>query len=235
MNSPLTILSTKKLQPSLIEEAAAGGIQIIDRDFIAIELLKDDQLTEAITTSADTLVFTSANAVEGYLYNAEGTSRCHQIFCMEGRTREALKPLQNISSIITAKSAASLAMLIANERSLKHVTFICGNKRRDELPDLLNSYDISVQQIEVYRTTKTGQRISFDYKAVMFFSPSAAEAFFDYNTLPAEAVSFCIGGTTAAFVKSKTKNPVVIAEEVSRESVLQSIIQYFTALKNVHT
>ncbi len=100
--------------------------------------------------------------------------------------------------------AEALAKDISGYPEIKAISFICGNKRLDHLPNLLQKNNISVNEIMVYRTSYRGKRIHEPYHAVFFFSPSGAESFFQTNILPKHTPCFCIGETTAASVKEHT-------------------------------
>ena len=84
-----------------------------------------------------TWVFTSRNAVEIILKNKIPLS--HSIYAI-GEKTASLLPTATIPKIA---SALEVAKLIIKEQ-LEEVIFICGNRRRDELPDLLKSNAIKL-------------------------------------------------------------------------------------------
>lgn len=234
MSSRLTILSTKKLKPAVISEAEKYGIAILNCNFIQTDIYVTPALTDAIEKSNNDIVFTSSNAVEGYLKNIRsrtvpGTEK--RIFCLQGETLTAAEALPDSFIGGKAKDAESLAEVIISQQDASCVSFFCGNIRRDVLPERLKANNIRVVEIEVYETTEIGKRIKESYDAVVFFSPSAAEAFFKTNMLSQNIPCFCIGRTTASSVRSHTHNHIIVSADTSQQSVLESIIEHYNLIK----
>lgn len=229
MSEPITILSTKKLRPSDINSARSADITVVDEDFIEINILSNPSLTNSLTATHSHLVFTSARAVEGYLKNVDGLQAAKKyIFCLEGETLKAASAIKNTEIKGKAANASALAELIAEQKNIDAVSFICGNIRRNELPDTLQKNKITVEEITVYTTELTPHKIHMHYDGVAFFSPSAAESFFSINKLPDHTPCFCIGNTTETAVKAFTKNNIITAREPGRQSILQSIAEYYS-------
>jgi uroporphyrinogen-III synthase len=111
----------------------------------------------------------------------------------------------------------------------EEVIFFCGNKRRDELPVLLNQHDIEVNEIQVYETKTLKYKIEKDYDGILFFSPSAVESFFSVNKLNKQTVLFAIGNTTANEMKKFTSNKIVIADEPAKKNLVEKMIEYFSS------
>ena len=230
----MPVISTKKLKPALVAAARAEGFLIQDHDFIQVDPVPPDKIREALDKLPDTalehIAFTSAHAVESLYpiisvpgkYNFKDC----KIFCLSGRTKEAVIALFNENKIVaTADNAAALAEKIL-EQKVSGLVFFCGNQRRDELPALLKASGVQVQEIVVYKTVPKPV-VTPAAQAVLFFSPSAVESFFSANRLETGTVCFAIGETTAGALKEKTAHPVVVSEAPSQESVLASLFTYF--------
>lgn len=56
-------------------------------------------------------------------------------------------------------SAEKLANYLKDNLESKSVTFFCGNKRRDELPEILTEQGIEVTEIESYQTQLTPRKL----------------------------------------------------------------------------
>jgi uroporphyrinogen-III synthase len=230
MSTAPTILSTKKLKKQVLQAATDSGIHIRDINFIKITEIVNREKAQVIAQCKEHVVFTSANGVKGCMANMvrfglEINGR--HVFCLTGETLKAVLRLPYVETIAAAKDAASLARLIVRQKGVEQVSFICGNKRRNELPDLLQSHNIVLDEIQVYHTIIHPKPVREKYAAVLFFSPSAAEAFFQTNILPKEAACFCIGTTTADEVKQFTNNRIIVAEQPSQDSMLASLKAYF--------
>jgi uroporphyrinogen-III synthase len=177
--SQFKILSTKKLDSSLIEQAKRNGIEIIEKEFIIItSILSKGKQEEVIGFCNKYLisVFTSANAVNTVkiLNNAAKLDVC----CLAGQTKEAVKQQFPSANILTeANNASDLAQKII-QSDIKEVVFFCGNKRREELPLALKEAEVEMHEVVVYETFDSPSEINEPLDAVLFFSPSAVKSFF---------------------------------------------------------
>lgn len=221
---PAYVLSTRSLSPSLVKEAAAKGVIIDTLPFIAVDPLTSGE--GGLPAGPLTAVFTSANAVAAL---EKGGSRDWKIFCLSGATqRQATERFGQGAIVGTAASASELARVIVrhmNASTGKEVWFFCGDKRRDELPDLLQQAGFAVHEIVVYHTRRTPHRIARVYDAIAFFSPSAVESFFSVNTLPPDIPLYAIGGTTAGAIRRRCGNPVMESESPDQEVLIRQIIK----------
>jgi uroporphyrinogen-III synthase len=230
------VLSTKKLEPSLIEHANQKGIEIIEQEAIQIRPIltkeKWEELFHIIEDKKEFIVFTSSNAVfavKKYLtdyINPFVTG--WKIFCLSGKTKEALDEyLELFGSIIdTSENAKDLANKIIT-KEVSEVVFFCGNKRRDELPAVLNNAGIKVTEVVVYETIETPTAETKEMDAVLFFSPTAVESFFSVNELPEQTVCFAIGQTTAKSIADFTNNKIIVSELPRQETIIASVEFYF--------
>lgn len=231
-----SVLSTKLLDAALLQLAEAQGIDIKEHEFITVEPLvspeKKLEIEEALLSG--TLVFTSANAVAAVAANqVEITSgKDRRIFCLSGRTQNAVQQLPALGTIAgTADNAAALARMILDQR-IAALSFFCGNRRRDVLPDTLRAKEVAVREVVVYETQENAQPLSGSFDGVLFFSPSAVESFFACNQLSLQAVCFAVGATTANAIKSFVKNKTIVAASAGQEQVVASVIQYFNQAQN---
>ncbi len=231
MNSKPNILSTAPLNPDLIKRAANNGVGLDVVSFVATTPILSIELTEEIAemcTLPVTAVFTSANAVRAIaatlqLYRPDWT-----IYCIGNATKNAVLEHFDITAIAGySHDAASLAEVIL-AHDVYEVVFFCGDQRMDTLPDLLAEGDVTVHEIEVYKTTATPKTLSANYAAALFFSPSAVRSFFSAN--PAEAVGayFAIGATTAAEIARHTDKPIYTSPEPAKETLAEMAIDFCT-------
>lgn len=230
------VLSTKKLDPLLVEQAKANGIDIIEQEFISIKPVWNKETYDRIIQLAENgkldIVFTSANAVEildQYLV-AEDTYYVidYRLFSLSGKTKQAIEQARLLKGTILgeAPTAGLLARKII-EQGIKEVVFFCGNKRRDELPALLKEAGVTVHEVTVYETIETPVAATENMKAILFFSPSAVQSFFSVNQLKKDTVCFAIGETTAASLADFTDNRIIISEFPSQEMMMASVNFYF--------
>lgn len=225
------ILSTRPVKEALIQEAAKAGIQIDTEAFIITQTIQDYTTRSTIREifpQKTTVVFTSMNAVDAVLQAVDNKVPDWDIYCIGHTTQKQIRqdfPQSRIKG--TADSAGELAHQILLDGNIGEIVFFCGDRRRDELPEILISNGLQLKEIMVYQTMMTPVVISRVYDAILFFSPSAVESFFSLNTLPASTIPFAIGNTTAEAIRMHCTNPVQIASEPGKEALVHKAIAYF--------
>jgi uroporphyrinogen-III synthase len=228
------ILSTKKLESSLIDQAKKNAIEITEQEFISIQPVfseeKLKQLRELINSGVQYFVFTSSNAVtvlKTVLQNNNLTNN-GRIFCLSGKTKGTIVGYgfheKNIIGV--AENASALARKIIDQK-ISEVIFFCGNQRRDELPEILKNTGTKVHEIVVYETIETPTVITDNFDAILFFSPSAVKSFFSVNQLKKDIICFSIGQTTADSIATFTVNKIITSEFPSQEMMVASVQNYF--------
>jgi uroporphyrinogen-III synthase len=231
------VLSTKKLKPLLIEQAKQNNIEIVEQEAIKVNPIltkeKWNEIFQIIENKKELVAFTSSNAIAAlkkYLNDYINPFEINwKIFSLSGKTKEALEDAAFGTVIETADNAKALAQKII-ERKVNDVVFFCGNKRREELPNILKEAGVKVQEIIVYETLETPTTAEKDIDAVLFFSPSAVQSFFSINQLNKEVVCFAVGSTTAGSIQHFTNNKIIICEQPGQEMMLASVKTYFKTL-----
>jgi uroporphyrinogen-III synthase len=171
------------------------------------------------------VIFTSQNAVEAVSDNFMGSElNFEHIYCVGRRTKRLIE--KNIGKVTHVEnSAGNLANYLGTQIKNEEATYFCGNKRRDELPDILKSNGVNLNEVVAYQTLLSPNELTKKYNGLLFFSPSGIESFLSKNNIDQE-VAFCIGGTTAKEAQKHFKT-VVEAKLPSVESVLNSVNAYF--------
>ncbi len=230
------VLSTKKLEPSLLEQAREKDIDISEQEFISVKpILSKEKLDEVMpwimSEDIHYVALTSASAVEALKnYLKQGATWYvpnWNIFSLSGKTKDALQPFFNKERVFAiAKNAKMLAEEISKHK-VKEVVFFCGNKRRNELPAILRNAGIAVHEVVVYETVETPVAATDTIDAILFFSPSAVQSFFSVNQLKQDSICFAIGQTTADSIADYCENKIIISEFPSQETLLASVNFYF--------
>jgi uroporphyrinogen-III synthase len=230
------VLSTKELEPHLLEKAKAAGIHIYERAFISVQPVGQVAVSisnERAGSKELNVAFTSANAVK---YGAESLNNVSddmtvKVFCLTGKTKTAVEEhFQNVSIAGLATDAASLADVIISSK-VKEIIFFCGDKRMDELPGRLKEAGIKISEAVVYRTLETPVQINDEPEAILFFSPSAVESFFSINQTAANTVCFAIGTTTAEKISAHGIHNIIISPEPTQEQMIEEVINHFSEKK----
>lgn len=232
MQNKVPILCTRPLPSVLLEEAANAGIAIDELSFIETESILSVEVQQEIDLAATEIavvVFTSMNAVEAVTTFLDGHQPEWSIYSIGTATARLVKAYFGEERIAgTANDAASLAELIAEDRFTDDVIFFCGDQRRDELPAILRSNDIDVQEIVVYQTIETAHKINKEYFGILFFSPSAVRSFFSKNKVADKTILFAIGNTTAAELRKYSANKIIISDEPGKENLVAKMMEYFS-------
>lgn len=211
-----TILSTKVLslaQKSLLLNA---GLNVVEYDAITINFL-DVEIPDA---NYDGLIFTSQNAVKGYLNKCKDSQKKnHQmtnVFCVGEKTKSVLME-EGFNVKVTTENARELGKIISANYKDHDFLWLTGNRRRNELPDVLGESNINYTEVTIYKTEMRLKKFDGIFDGILFFSPSGVTSFLEMNTL--SGISFCIGNTTADSVKKYTDN-YIVANKPTVENVL---------------
>ncbi len=231
-DNTIHILSTRPLIDEWVAEAKAMGLFIDQLSFIETEPILSievqQEIEQALILSA-TVVFTSMNAVNAVATWLDGIKPDWKIFCIGYATKELVKNYFGEDSIAgTASSAGELAELIAAEDHDDEIIYFCGDQRRDELPEILRSNDIEVNEIIVYQTIAVPHKIEIKYAGILFFSPSAVTSFFQINKVKEQTILFAIGNTTATEIKKYTNNKIIISDEPGKENLVRQAMEFFS-------
>ncbi len=225
------ILSTRPIDETLITQAKSKGVLIDAISFIETEAIDSIDVYEEIKSAlleSVTVVFTSMNAVEAVGAHLHDYAPDWKIYCIGNATKKLVLEYFGEDLIFgTAKDATELAEKIITDDITDEVIFFCGDKRRDELPALLNENGIDVNEIEVYQTNMIHRTIEKNYDGILFFSPSAAESFFSTNKLNDKTILFAIGNTTASAIKKFSNNKIIVADEAGKSNLVEKVIEYF--------
>ena len=225
MSDKTTILSTKILSTIQKQALLDAAIQVVEADFI-----KTENASFEIKNLNKNLIFTSQNAVLSILQHPTIEDlKQKTVFCVGLKTKELLNENGFTVEAYTgyAEDLAEIITLVYSDESF---TFFSGNLRRDTLPEMLSENEITFNEIKVYDTTLTPQKISEKVDGILFFSPSAVTSYLKKNTLTNEKL-FCIGNTTADSLRAvlsetKIKN-IKTAYQPSVDNVIEQVIEYY--------
>ena len=213
-----TVLSTKMLSPSQKELFLNSGLGLVEYNALKIELLD-----VKIPFNYSNYIFTSKNAVKAFLnqVNTLDLSR-YNVFCVGEKTKSLLEE-NGLNVQEMAENASELAETLTKKYQNESFLFLCGNKRRDELPDTLKKYNIQYKELEVYHTHLNPKKFQRDFDGILFFSPSGIRSYLSENFL-GNSTLFCIGNTTASEAQKHSKN-IIVANKPTVENVLVQAIK----------
>lgn len=220
MSKQIQILSTKTLSKVQKQELVNANFNVVEADFIATQ----NQSFE-LKDIFENLIITSQNAAQSILLH----SKCEElktknVFCVGLKTKALLEE-NGFNVIVYVDYASDLAEIITLIYSSESYTFFSGNLRKETLPKALKEAKIKFNEIQVYETTLTPQKIKTTVDGILFFSPSAVESYLKDNKIKAE-ICFCIGNTTAESLDKVTKN-IIVADQPSVENVIDDVIEEY--------
>lgn len=195
------------------------------QDFIKIEHLK----TKPFDLKNYSLIFSSVNAVKSFFKNEFKPNENFQdknynkIYCVGLKTKRELRK-QGFGTFKVAKHASDLADFIIDYSQKEKFLHFCGNLALDILDEKLPLQNISYKKIIIYKTNLLYPKISENYDAIVFFSPSGVRSFAKFNSLENLKI-FSIGQTTEKELKKFTQNRIFTSKESNLEDLLNIIKQ----------
>lgn len=214
------ILSTKTLSPGKRELLLSAGLSLVEKNFIAIRPLEFN-----LNLDCNNIIFTSKNAVRIVLDLLPASRLAEKnIFCV-GEVTAGLLEGNGLKVTEFANYGVDLAQRIRQNHARQEFLFICGKKRRPDLPIFLRQNGIPLKEVTVYDTIPTPTKISRIFEGILFLSPSAVKSYCSMNDL-AHSRAFCIGKTTASEA-GKFTDRISVANKPTIENLVVQVVKYF--------
>jgi len=144
-----------------------------------------------------------------------------KIYCI-GQQTASYFPHAKFPSTSTAHNLAQL--IIENKET--DLIYICGQKRREELPILLKSYSIALKEVIVYKTKTLKKSLNLQsIDGLAFMSPSAVYSFYENESFK-QHICFAIGPSTAQAL-NQLGQQCIISKQTHAKSIVDAARQYF--------
>lgn len=220
MSNPISILSTKILLSHQKQALLDAGFTVTESNFIKTE--NSDFDLKGIN---DNLIFTSQNAAQSVLLHPKVEElKSKKVFCVGMKTKALLEE-NGFNVEVYLDYASDLAEIITLIYAKESYTFFSGNLRKETLPKALKAAKVNFNEIQVYETTLTPQKIKTAVDGILFFSPSAIESYLKENKIKNE-ICFCIGETTAETLEKTTRN-IIVADQPSVDNLIEDVIEEY--------
>jgi len=212
------VFSTKKLsepQTELFHE----DVMVTDSDFVTIRFNRIQP--KVIKNEIENVIITSKNAVESLLTSFSAAElQFKNIYCVGRRTKQLIeKRIGKVNH--SEKNAKKLGeYLVENLKEGDEITFFCSDIRLDELPEILAKNNITLHEVQAYKTINSPTKVAENMGGMLFYSPSTVRSYLIENE--ANNVAFCIGETTATEAKKHFKE-VKVAKLPTVESVIELV------------
>lgn len=194
------------------------------QDFIRIEQLK----TKPFDLKNYSLIFSSVNAVKSFFKNKFephenflNPKKFNKIYAVGFKTKLELRK-KGYGTFKVTKHASDLADFIIDYSQKEKFLHFCGNLALDILDEKLPLQNVSYKKVIIYKTNLLYPKISQNYDAVVFFSPSGVRSFAEFNSLD-NLKLFSIGQTTEKELKKFTQNRIFTSKESNLEDLLSVI------------
>lgn len=233
-----TLISTAEITDQDAIKAWDFGYRLYTFPLINKELSYDTEVEQRIfELGRDSInaVFTSEVAVRSVFERLEQKPDWN-IYCLQGKTRTVLlKYVPEALIVNMATNSTNLAATIKSDLSAfrqRPAVFFCGDKRMPTLPATCKELNVPLEELICYKTSCIPSNIGGDIEGILFFSPSAAECFFNHNPRMNNAtVLFAIGETTAASIRAFCGNTTIVAPEPTQAALLNEVKIYFDKQK----
>jgi uroporphyrinogen-III synthase len=226
MKTLFHIVSTKILLPELVQHLEATGALVTQHNFINTQIDLPGNLSK--DSIGDVIVLTSKTAVEAWVRIADSlqlSRNKHRIYCLsEGTKKLVLDKGFRVDG--TAANSSLLADEVIKDGNIRSVTYLCGNLRRDNLPDQLKNAGVKVHEVIAYKTELSPIAINKPSDAVLFFSPSAVDSYLSENKAGL-SVAFCLGETTAAYSQERGFKKIRVADVPTPAALVKTLINYY--------
>lgn len=212
-----TVFSTKKLTSEQLQRFRPS-ITIDSEDFIQVNPSRIPSVV--LKSKIQNVIITSQNAVEALLTHSTADKlHFENIYCVGRKTKRLIE--RRIGPVThQEKGATKLAHYLVEYMDGLEVTYFCSDQRLDELPNILSENNITVNEVEAYRTKYSPIEIASEVESVLFFSPSGIESYLLKN--PADKTAYCIGETTARLARKHFAD-VQVARIPTIDSVIEKV------------
>ena len=212
----MKILFTKTNIEHEVSEILGTNFDCGFHDFIRTDTLK----TTPFSLDDFALIFTSSNAVKSFFENGFQPLQ-NKIYVVGEKTKQEVSNF-GFETEETFKNIHFLADFLKGNCQKESLLHFCGNLSLDILEHAFADSKISYRKITVYETKLLEPKISENYEALVFFSPSGVRSFAAHNSLEKKML-FSIGKTTESELKNFTKNKIYTSEENSLRDLIQII------------
>ncbi len=238
MSPPRIILFRRPQTEDAFEktfENAGWGVASIP--VLTFAYLNQDKLETALAAHDDYagIIVTSPRAGDllGRLFQASDPVckawQSKSLICIGKRTAEGIIACKHVPHISERAESRAVAERVVALNEKKPWLFICGNLRRDELPEALTEAGVAFEELVVYRTLPAESIDLTEDDApewVVFFSPSGVNAV--SNQWPdswQHTQRAAIGNTTAKAITQMGWSVSAIADKPEPQSLLEAIQQ----------
>lgn len=232
------ILVTRELSDEQLSMAARMGLDVTIEPAIRFEFRNDwNTVRKAISSAGSPLfAFTSQNGVKGFeklLNTGYRLPEGSVFYAVGGKTSGALRELGYHALTPELHYGENLGQKIVEDvrqTGMKGLTVFhfCGNRRREEMRQVLESSGVDVRDLVVYKTILNRMNLEKSKPdGVLFYSPSAVEAYRNSGGFrqARKPELFAIGQTTARELSIESGRHVHVSPKPDTDEFLKFVAQ----------
>lgn len=219
------VLFTKKLNSALVSKNLETEIS-----YNFCEVIKTIPRTlEPFHLGGHSLIFTSISAVDSFFANGFVPNEnfrdkdFNKIYAVGLKTKKELRK-HGYGTFKVVRNGATLSDFILKNSAYEKFLHFCGNLALDVLDKSLPLQNIFYKKIPVYDTVLLYPKITDNYDAVCFFSPSGVRSFAKFNSFEGKKI-FSIGETTTAEIRKFTQEKIFTSERNTLEDLLGILVR----------
>jgi uroporphyrinogen-III synthase len=231
------VLITRPIDEAPRKLAEEIGLHLLIREAIAIRFPDiADSVVNIVETHPDApWIFTSQNAVKAIAKVPDSGKMLPQppaVYAVGDKTTNALQKLGiQAKAPVAEQNAEGLVRFIVNEQASEEYIYFCGNRSLGTLQKELINEGCTVFETEVYETVLLPVELPDEpVEAMLFYSPSAVEAFAKGSGFSGKLPNlFAIGPTTAKALAEKTRQDIFISPKPDTEVFLRYVSRILKA------
>lgn len=217
------ILATWLISPAQHQLFTEANMTVISHDFIQIH--RHSIIDIRPLSEAKVCVLSSKNALYALIHTQQMAHiNGKKIYCV-GDSISRILATYEIPVSRTFVNAKEMAHFLVSHKT-QSVAYLCGNKSRDELPNILHAHHITLYKIPCYWTQLNPIHIPQTPDGILFLSPSAVESYLMENTISHHQQIICIGETTKKSLGT-IPNHITTPSIQRIDSVIETAIHIF--------
>lgn len=224
------VLSTKIISDKEIAYAAAAGIELDCAEVISTEAIFTDvdvQIIKSASSDARNVIITSSKSVEILKNILPNPPQQWRIACIDGKTSEAVAEWLGENAIVAQGIDAKRLLIALEEECPENWLFFCGKQRLPAIPTGMKALGKCLTECVLYDTFALSPALPGYFNGYLFYSPSGVRSFFKKNTVAAGAVIIAIGYTTAKVVYEYSGNELLIADQPTPHTMIDTLKKYY--------
>lgn len=225
----MKVLFTRTISPQSMLYAQSFGLEVSSLSFISVELypITEDIVRFFSENCFSAWIFTSVNSAKfaSELLRNDSCIKPNRIYCVGAKTASYFEEFSIPVHCPAVAHAASLSDLIIEDDLEGKFCYFKGTMSLEIIGMRLQEAGVDYELVECYQTVLCSPDINPDFfDAVVFYSPSAVQAYVHAGFAVCSPNLYALGETTAASVRSLIGRLAKVPERPDFESLVDCIV-----------